>query len=68
MPQSEVDSHGFRSAVAFKTTLPLLGAKLLHRGHVDRDTYWEVLKRADVVVSTAQHEFFGVAMCVFCIV
>lgn len=51
-------------AAAFQNTLPLLGSKLLHSGHVDRDTYWEVLRQADVVVSTAKHEFFGVAMWV----
>ena len=51
-------------AAAFQNTLPLLGPKLLHSGHVDRDTYWKVLRQADVVVSTAKHEFFGVAMWV----
>lgn len=47
---------------SFQHTLPKLGCRVLHRGHVPRDKYWRVLQQADVVVSTANHEFFGVAM------
>ena len=49
---------------SFQHTLPKLGCRVLHRGHVPRDEYWRVLQQADVVVSTAKHEFFGVAMWV----
>ena len=35
---------------------------LIHYGPVERDEYWRILMEADVVVSTAKHEFFGVAM------
>lgn len=47
---------------SFEHTLPKLGCRVLQRGHVPRDEYWRVLQQADVVVSTAKHEFFGVAM------
>jgi glycosyltransferase involved in cell wall biosynthesis len=40
-----------------------LGARLLHRGGLDRGEYEALLRRSDVVVSTARHELFGVAVC-----
>lgn len=40
-----------------------LGDRLVHDGHVPgRDAYVELLSRADLVLSTARHEFFGVAV------
>ncbi len=38
------------------------GARLVHAGHLPRDEYVDLLGRSSVVVSTAVHEFFGVAM------
>jgi glycosyltransferase involved in cell wall biosynthesis len=36
--------------------------RLVHFGPADRATYESLLHRADLAVSTAQHEFFGIAM------
>jgi glycosyltransferase involved in cell wall biosynthesis len=39
-----------------------LGERLVHDDHADVDTYRALLRRADVVVSTARQEFFGIAV------
>lgn len=39
-----------------------LGERLVHDGHADTDSYRSLLRRSDIVVSTARHEFFGVAV------
>ena len=39
-----------------------LGKRLLHKGFSPSAQYVELLARSDVVVSTAHHEFFGVAV------
>lgn len=37
--------------------------RILHCGEVARpDEYWQLLQRADIAVSAARHEFFGIAM------
>lgn len=38
--------------------------RIIHNGFADTDDrYWELLGQTDVIVSTADHEFFGIAVC-----
>ena len=39
-----------------------LGDRIVHDGHADAETYRAVLRRSDIVVSTAHQEFFGIAL------
>jgi glycosyltransferase involved in cell wall biosynthesis len=45
-----------------------LGARVVHYGRADTETYHRLLRQSDVVVSTAIHEFFGIAVveAVYC--
>jgi len=47
---------------AFERLPALLSDRLVHFGHADEMRYVELLRSADVVVSTARQEFFGVAI------
>jgi glycosyltransferase involved in cell wall biosynthesis len=40
----------------------LLGGRLVAYGFLPDDEYIDILQRADIVVSTAHHEFFGIAI------
>lgn len=42
--------------------LDALGERVVHRGHLPREEYVELLGRATLVLSTALHEFFGIAV------
>ncbi len=47
----------------FQVARNRLGSKIAHFGRLEnRADYFEVLRSCDVVVSTAFHEFFGVAV------
>lgn len=56
--------ESFRNVPAeFSAAREKLSAKIAHWGFAEtRQEYWAILKKADVVVSTAQHEFFGLSV------
>lgn len=42
--------------------LSLLHSELIHCGYAERDLYRKLLRKADIVLSTANHEFFGISI------
>ncbi|MFN2188623.1 MAG: DUF3524 domain-containing protein, partial [Candidatus Promineifilaceae bacterium] len=46
----------------FDNALEGLSSRIIHSGFADEETYRELLWRSSVVISTAQHEFFGISM------
>jgi glycosyltransferase involved in cell wall biosynthesis len=52
----------------FEAARARLGERVVHYGRADDETYARLLWQADVVVSTALHEFFGIAVieAIFC--
>jgi glycosyltransferase involved in cell wall biosynthesis len=46
----------------FEAARERLGERVIHYGRADRQTYHRLLWESDVVVSTARHEFFGIAI------
>jgi glycosyltransferase involved in cell wall biosynthesis len=51
-----------QSAPKFELARERLGSRVIHFGYAGAEAYARLLRRADVVVSTAVHEFFGVAI------
>ena len=72
------DDQEFRIALAgsnerqmpeeFESARDRLGSRVIHYGRADRSTYERLLWQADIVVSTAIHEFFGIGVveAVYC--
>lgn len=51
----------------FAEVAAVLGARLVHDGFVEsREEYWRILGSADVALSTARHEFQGLAILEAC--
>jgi glycosyltransferase involved in cell wall biosynthesis len=57
-----------QAAPEFESARSRLGDRVVHFGYADDDSYVDILRRADVVISTAVHEFFGIAIveAVYC--
>jgi glycosyltransferase involved in cell wall biosynthesis len=51
-----------QTAPEFEAARQRLGNRVIHFGYAAREDYEALLRRADIVVSTAIHEFFGVAI------
>ncbi len=51
-----------RAPEVFESAETQLASRTEHWGYLKRDEYEALLKRADCVVSTAHHEFFGVSV------
>ena len=47
---------------AFEELRVTFGERIVHYGQADHSSYVDLLRRADVVVSTARQEFFGIAI------
>ena len=51
-----------RQPAAFTEQLQLFQAELIHQGYADAATYRRLLWQSDIVISTADHEFFGISI------
>jgi len=57
-----IGDDGGGEGEALAPLIDKLGGRICFRGHLPRPEYEAVLKRADVVVSAARNEFFGIAV------
>ena len=53
--------YGKRPSI-FNEALARLGNRVVHVGHADLPTYRRLLWQADITISTAHHEFFGISL------
>ncbi|MFZ1398209.1 MAG: DUF3524 domain-containing protein [Candidatus Promineifilaceae bacterium] len=47
---------------SFNKAIQRLGDRIVHLGHADLPTYRRLLWQADITLSTAHHEFFGISI------
>ena len=52
--------YGKRPSI-FDEAIHRLGSRVVHIGHADLPTYRRLLWEADITISTAHHEFFGIS-------
>jgi glycosyltransferase involved in cell wall biosynthesis len=58
-----IAGENFRQQPAeFSAARRRLGGRVIHFGFAPEDEYPELLRRSDIVVSAAHHEFFGIAV------
>lgn len=53
--------YGKRPSI-FDEAIHKLGSQLIHVGHADLPTYCRLLWEANITISTAYHEFFGISL------
>jgi glycosyltransferase involved in cell wall biosynthesis len=53
--------YGKRPSI-FNEAVGQLGSRVIHAGHADLPTYRRLLWQADITISTAHHEFFGISL------
>ncbi|MCB8974523.1 MAG: DUF3524 domain-containing protein [Ardenticatenaceae bacterium] len=53
--------YGKRPSI-FNKAVKKLGDRIVHVGHADLPTYRRLLWQADITISTAHHEFFGISI------
>ncbi len=53
--------YGKRPSI-FDEAIAELGERIIHVGHADAATYRRLLWQADITISTAHHEFFGISI------
>jgi glycosyltransferase involved in cell wall biosynthesis len=51
-----------QSTPKFEMARERLGERVIHFGHAAEEAYPVLLRRSDIVISTAVHEFFGIAI------
>lgn len=51
-----------KPTVKWESAVEMLGTRVIHNGYADRDRYRRLLWEADITISTAGHEYFGISI------